>query len=84
MIRKGQLLINTDILSMLHKLTKLDGLGSAENAAELLLGEALAKRPELADWVKRRELSRKRDEKEWQAAWGIGDDIPMKQLEAAR
>jgi len=69
MIRNATIPISGVLLSQLRALAKLDDLGCAENALELIITEALSKRPEIADLVKRRADAAKQAESEWRTAW---------------
>jgi len=55
-------------------MSNLDNLGCAENALELIVAEALAKRPEIADLVKRKADAANRAESDWRTAWMIKED----------
>lgn len=66
-------MVNIDLLSQLHSLAKIDNLGNAETAAEMILSEALAKRPETADWVKRKAAAVKQANAEWAKAWNLNE-----------
>jgi hypothetical protein len=74
MIRNGTIPISGVLLSQLRAMAKLDNLGCAENALELIVSDALAKRPEIADLVKRKADAAKQAESEWRAAWKIEED----------
>ena len=79
MIRNAQLLIGSGLLAQLRVHAELHGTGCAENSAELILGEVLAREPAIADKVERRARALKQADKEWKAAWpalAVNDDIP--------
>jgi len=73
-IRNGSVVISGVLLAQLRAMSNLDNLGCAENALELIVAEALAKRPEIADLVKRKADAAKRAESDWRTAWMIDED----------
>ena len=76
MIRNGTIVISGLLLAQLRAMSKLDNLGCAENALELIVAEALAKRPEIADLVQRKAAAAKCAESDWRKAWMIEEDQP--------
>jgi hypothetical protein len=71
MIRNAQLLIAYSLLRDVKLAAELDGLPCGEDWAEMVLREAIAKRPEIAELSEAIEKAKRGAKKAWRDAHGL-------------